>query len=146
MPSAGSGGETIYSWTVWHSQLLVDGRAFWVHSAELVGEDTQDIALTLGVPDQQSIGLDVLNSHGVVNLPWLGVLGLPLSLNQDGHVCFQAQVPHSPQAPPFAWDMPARGDSAAEGERGDGRRPLLPPERKSLWNGREVEEEPRHQS
>ena len=115
--SVGSGrGEIVYSWTVWHFQLLVDGEAFWVHSAELEGEDARDIALTLGVPDQRAIGLDVLHSQSVVNIPWLRVRGLPLSFNQEGHVCFQAQVPCSPQAPSHVVEpLKVHGKSVEDG-------------------------------
>ena len=82
----GLGGKSAHARRVWLFRLQVGGREFEIRSAELEGEDVRDVTMTLGIPDQKGLGLDVLHSENVVNLQLLKVRNLPLEANADGHV------------------------------------------------------------
>ena len=96
----GIGGKSAHARRIWLFQLQAGGKAFGVRSAELEGEDVRDVALTLGIPDQRRLDLDMLHSENVLHLQLLGVRNLPLETNADGHVCFHAQVPKGSSNPP----------------------------------------------
>ena len=60
----GLGGEQAEARRVWTFRLTQGEDEYEVRSAELEGEEHQDVQLTLGTPDQRRLGLDVLHSQG----------------------------------------------------------------------------------